>query len=117
PLHGNPRHQGTIGQRRMAEAIEPTLAKLMGDAPQAPLASMTDIDTAIIPVPRLEQDSYDWYARHHAELALQKKVKPRVVMIGDSITHFWSGAPVASVVNGSEAWGKFFGTTPVLNMG
>jgi len=52
-----------------------------------PLASMTDISTAVIPVPRLELDIYDWYARH-AELQVQKSLKPRVVLIGDSITHF-----------------------------
>jgi lysophospholipase L1-like esterase len=117
PQPGKPLHPDTDGQRMMAEAIEPTLAKLMGDAPEVPLASMTDINTALIPVPRLEQDNYDWFARHHAELELEKKVNPQVVMIGDSITHFWGGAPAATVVNGARVWQKFFGTTPVINMG
>jgi lysophospholipase L1-like esterase len=117
PQHGNPLHPDTNGQRMMAEAIEPTLAKLMGDAPAVPLASMTDINTALIPVPRLEQDNYDWYSRHHAELALEKRVKPQIVMIGDSITHFWGGAPWATVVNGADIWKYFFGATPVINMG
>jgi lysophospholipase L1-like esterase len=117
PQHGKPLHPDTIGQRRMAEAIEPTLAKLMGDAPQAPLASMTDIDTAIIPVPRLEQDSYDWYARHHAELELQKTLKPQVVLMGDSITHFWDGKPAAHIANGLTAWQQAFGGMQVINMG
>jgi hypothetical protein len=74
----------------MSEAIEPTLAKLMGDMPRLALSSMTDINTALIPVPKLEMDSYDRYARHHAELELQRRVAPRVVLIGDSITHFWA---------------------------
>jgi len=59
----------------------------MGDAPRMPLASRTDISTAVIPVPRLELDIYDWYARP-AELKVQKSLKPSVVLIGDSITHF-----------------------------
>ena len=46
----------------MAEAIEPTLAQLMGDMPRVALSSMTDINTALIPVPKLEMDSYDRYA-------------------------------------------------------
>jgi lysophospholipase L1-like esterase len=112
-----PLHPDTVGQRMMAEAIEPTLAKLMGDSPRAPLSSMTDINTALIPVPRLELDSYDWYARHHAELELQKTLHPRVVMIGDSITHFWGGAPGANNVNGPESWQHVFGQMPVLNLG
>jgi lysophospholipase L1-like esterase len=117
PQHGKSLHPDTKGQRMMAEAIEPTLAKLMGDSPRVPLASMTDINTATIPVERIELDIYDWYARHHAELELQKHMKPRVVMLGDSITHFWDGSPASAEVNGPAAWQKVFGHMPVLNMG
>jgi lysophospholipase L1-like esterase len=117
PEHRRSLHPDTLGQRMMAEAIEPTLAHLMGDQPRVPLAAMTDINTALIPVPRLEMDSYDFYARHHAELELQKKAKPQVVMIGDSITHDWGGSPIASEVNGPAAWQRAFGDMPVINMG
>lgn len=122
PQHGKSLHPDTVGQRMMAEAIEPTLARLMGDAPRAPFTSMTDINTAIIPVPRLELDDYDFYARHHAELELQKKeieekIKPLVVLIGDSITHYWGGPPNAITVNGPTAWKHAFGNMPVINMG
>jgi lysophospholipase L1-like esterase len=78
---------------------------------------MTDINTATIPVPQLEQDSYDWYARHHAELQLQKLLKPSVILIGDSITHFWNGPPISARVNGPTAWQRVFGDGAVLNMG
>jgi lysophospholipase L1-like esterase len=105
------------GQRMMAEAIEPTLSKLMGDSPRVPLESMTDINSAVIPVSKLEIDSYDWFARHHAELALQKTLRPRVVLIGDSITHFWGGRPAAHIIDGPSAWERVFGKMPVLNMG
>ncbi|HKF02793.1 MAG TPA: GDSL-type esterase/lipase family protein [Candidatus Sulfotelmatobacter sp.] len=117
PGHPKPLHPDTNGQRMMAEAIEPTLARLMGDTPRHPLAAMTDINTALIPVSRLEQDLYDWFARHHAELDLQKRMRPDVVMIGDSITHFWSGPPEATVKNGPAAWQSLFKGMSVLNMG
>jgi lysophospholipase L1-like esterase len=122
PQHGKSLHPDTIGQRMMAEAIEPTLAHLMGDAPRLPLTAMTDINTALIPVPRIEMDSYDFYARHHAELELQKKMlqknaQPHVVLIGDSITHYWGGSPIGSEVNGATAWQHVFGDMPVINMG
>jgi len=117
PQHGKALHPDTNGQRMMAEAIEPTLAKLMGDTPQSPLESMTDINTAVIPVARLELDIYDWYARHHAVLQLLKEMKPRVVLIGDSITHFWGGPPISSRLNGPMAWQRAFGNMPVINMG
>lgn len=117
PQHGKPLHPDTTGQRRMAEAIEPTLAKLMHDTPQVPLQSMKDINTALIPVEKLEVDSYDWYARHQAELALAKRVEPRVVMIGDSITNFWGGEPAANRASGPLAWQRLFVDMPTVNMG
>src|SRR5689334_20037087 len=117
PQHGKPLHPDTHGQRMMAEAIEPTLARLMGDTPREPLASIIDINTALIPVHRLEQDVYDWYARHHSELDLQKHRQPQVVLIGDSITHFWDGPPQSTRVNGPTAWQSVFGGMDVMNMG
>ena len=117
PWHGSALHPDTVGHRMMAEAIEPALAELMGDTTRVPLASMTEINTALIPVPRLELDSYDWYSRHHAELMIGKQLNPQVVMIGDSITHFWAGAPLARAMNGPGSWDLIFGGKPVLNMG
>jgi lysophospholipase L1-like esterase len=119
PQHGKPLHPDTNGQHMMAEAIEPTLAKLMGDSPRMPLDAMTEINTALIPVPKLEQDSYDWYARHHSELKAKQQINPKVVMIGDSITHFWGGLPNANHVNGPTAWQHLFGADAgnVLNLG
>src|ERR1051325_1595560 len=117
PQHSKSLHPDTVGQRMMAEAIEPTLAHLMGEEPRMPLTAMTDINTALIPVPKLEMDSYDFYARHHAELEIQKKVKPHVVLIGDSITHFWGGSPIGIEINGPTAWQHAFGDMPVISMG
>jgi lysophospholipase L1-like esterase len=74
-------------------------------------------NTAVIPVPKLEQDSYDWYERHEAELKAKEQIKPEVVMIGDSITHFWAGSPQAKIQNGPKAWKELFGDRPVLNLG
>lgn len=74
-------------------------------------------NTALIPTPKLEQDSYDWYARHEAVLKAKDQIKPEIVMIGDSITHFWAGAPEAHTQRGPESWRQLFGQRPVLNMG
>jgi lysophospholipase L1-like esterase len=122
PQPRRPLHPDTVGQRMMAEAIEPTLAKWMGEPLRTPLSSMTSINTALIPVERLEQDSYDWYARHQAVLQIrQSQVRqneaPTVVMIGDSITHFWGGEPLARQSNGPAAWQRLFGRMPALNLG
>src|SRR5687768_12106907 len=36
---------------------------------------------------------YDWPARHAAAVALMKERQPEIVMLGDSIMHFWGGDP------------------------
>jgi lysophospholipase L1-like esterase len=73
-------------------------------------------NTALTPVPKLEQDSYDWYARHQAELALGPAADPEVVLIGDSITHFWGGQP-KSQANAPAVWDELFAGRRVVNLG
>jgi lysophospholipase L1-like esterase len=111
-------HPDTVGQRLMAEAIEPTLTHLLQDGARQYLASLRDVNTAVIPAPRLEMDSYDWYKRHKDVLSAKARMDPRVVLIGDSITHFWGGLPEgAHPANGPKAWEEAFGGIPVLNLG
>ena len=74
-------------------------------------------NTAVIPMSKLEDGGFDWIQRHQQILALEKTVKPKVVLIGDSITHFWGGDPAGHIQNGPEAWEKTFGNRPVLNLG
>jgi lysophospholipase L1-like esterase len=73
-------------------------------------------NTAIIPVPKLEQDGYDWYARHDAVLKAKQGADPDVVLIGDSITHFWGGEPPGPN-NGPHAWQTAFSDHHALNLG
>lgn len=61
-------------------------------------------NTALIPVPKLEQDNYDWYARHERILKEAKAMNPEIVLIGDSITHHWAGL---SSIGGEDATPHF----------
>jgi len=74
-------------------------------------------NTAIVPVPKLENDCYDWYARHAAVLRAKDKINPEIVLIGDSITHFWGGEPKDNHTNGPKAWASVFAPYRVLNLG
>ena len=77
-------------------------------------------NTAIIPAARLEKDFYDWDARHAEIMAIKDKLKPEVVLIGDSITHMWGGPPEEKSGRGNrglEAWKSVFADRPVLNLG
>jgi lysophospholipase L1-like esterase len=64
---------------------------------------------------------YDWPARHAAAVALMKTRQPEVVMLGDSIIHFWGGDPSGEQVGGRrtapEVWDRFFRTRRVVNLG
>jgi lysophospholipase L1-like esterase len=117
PRPGKALHPDTVGQRLMAEAIEPTLSHILQDGSRQYLASLADVNTALIPVARLEMDSYDWFERHQDVLAAKAQMDPRIVLIGDSITHFWGGPPKSTPLNGPQAWADTFGTIPVLNLG
>lgn len=113
-LMGDLLHPSPRGALAWARAMEPVLCELMGDKNRD---TATVENTALVPVPKLENDSYDWYARHAEELKAGERVAPEIVMIGDSITHFWAGEPQARIQNGPKAWAELFGSRRVLNLG
>lgn len=95
------------------------IALIAGSAPQLLSVVWADspANTAIVPVPKLENDSYDWYARHEAVLKVKEQINPEIVMIGDSITHFWGGPPELGPQRGPLAWKALFGQQRALNLG
>jgi lysophospholipase L1-like esterase len=74
-------------------------------------------NNALAPVPKLENDCYDWWARHKEVLKVKDGINPEIVLLGDSITHFWGGEPAGPRKNGPKAWDDAFGTKRVLNLG
>jgi len=83
-------HPNAAGHEAMAQAIEPTLAQLLGDKPIVD----EQPNSALVPVPKLEEDGYDWLGRHQDILKINSEVNPEIVFIGDSITHAWGGIPL-----------------------
>lgn len=63
-----------------------------------------------------QRDSYDWADRHAAVLARNRAVKPDVVILGDSITHFWGGEPRGPAVD-PASWATLFEGLTVTNLG
>lgn len=114
-------HPSPAGAKAWAEAMEPLLSQLMGDSNHR-TASITN--TAIISVTKLEEDSYNWWNRHAEVLRIKDSVNPEIVLIGNSITHFWGGVPQLVYndgkprqPNGPNAWNSVFGNHRVLNLG
>jgi lysophospholipase L1-like esterase len=81
-------------------------------------ASGTPMPSTLVPVTQnRDWRVYDWTARHAAAVALMKTRQPEIVMLGDSITHFWGGEPVGGRRNGPEEWDRFFAGRRVVNLG
>jgi len=60
---------------------------------------------------------YDWDNRHQEILSLNKIKPPRIVFLGNSITHFWGGEPKTSMVNGLDSWNQLMEPLGVRNFG
>lgn len=104
-------HFSGEGYDRLGEQVANTIAKIV--------PTLTTVNTAVIPVGKLEKDGYDWEARHAEILKIKDQLNPEVVLIGDSITHFWGGQPDGGKIGnrGTETWATLFGSRPVLNLG
>jgi lysophospholipase L1-like esterase len=114
-------HPSLAGAKAWAQAMDPLLSELMDDKS---LDADIPANTAIVPVPRLENDSYNWWTRHSEVLRIKDSLNPQIVLIGNSITHFWGGEPKLRYSdgkprkpNGPESWSSLFGKYRVLNMG
>lgn len=64
-----------------------------------------------------QRDPYDWNGRHEEVLKLNKQSAPDILMIGNSITHFWGGEPIAENRFGVKSWEKLFKGKKVRNLG
>jgi lysophospholipase L1-like esterase len=60
---------------------------------------------------------YDWTTRHREASALMRSRRPDIVMLGDSITHFWGGEPIGGRRTGVAEWDRFFAGRNVVNLG
>ena len=74
-------------------------------------------NTAVVPVPKLENDFYDWYQRHEQVKALIKKQPVDLVFVGDSITHMFGGQPFSPICRGSNVWERTYGARHAVNLG
>lgn len=101
-LHPNPK-----GYLKWARALQPVIARFLGKMP----------NTAVIPQPGVEHDIYNWPERHAAELQYVKTHKPKIVFVGDSITHYWGGKPKGPLARGENVWNWYYGDRDAMNLG
>lgn len=101
-LHPNP-----TGYLKWAQALKPLITRFIGKPN----------NTAVVPQPGVEHDIYNWPQRHQDELAYIKTHQPKLVFIGDSITHYWGGEPKGPLARGEEVWEKYYGSRDAMNLG
>jgi lysophospholipase L1-like esterase len=74
--------------------------------------------SAILPVTQnRDWRTYDWVVRHNDVVRLLKERQPQVLFLGDSITHYFGGDPVAPYRRGEESWKKYYEKRNALNLG
>lgn len=88
----------------------------------APAATGARVASSLVPVTQgRDWRVYDWPKRHAAIVALMKQRQPEIVMVGDSITHFWGGEPAGLGIEGRntapEVWNRLFAGRRVVNLG
>lgn len=68
---------------------------------------------------RQERDggTYNWLSRHEEFLAYNAANQPDVVMIGNSITHYWGGLPYERKREADDVWRRLFKGRTAVNLG
>ena len=109
------KHPSRNGMRAFADQV---IARLAADGVVA--KPKTPKNGALRPRSRLEDDSYDWWARHDRVLSEAKAMKPEIVLLGDSITHHWAGVNSLGALSDPETTPYFrtaFGGKAALDLG
>ncbi len=100
-------HPNDIGNMQYAKAYEKKLREMLPeDTP----------DPRYPPIRQRRDACYEWFPRHNEVIRLNHTTDPEILMIGNSITHFWGGHPYSNNFGGNT-WDKFFGKRRVTNMG
>jgi lysophospholipase L1-like esterase len=101
-------HPSDVGMQLYADAYVKKINKILGREPMALFTPCCQ---------RREPDNYEWAERHNAVIERNRTVNPEILMIGNSITHFWGGEPLFHRQWGIQSWKKLFGKKQVTNMG
>lgn len=103
-------HPSDLGMMNYALAIEKKIRMILNEP-------SGNVPTTIPVTQSREPQNYNWEMRHQELLDLNKNDPPKICFIGNSITHYWGGAPIAPIVNGKKSWNKYLGSLQIRNFG
>lgn len=103
-------HPSDLGMQQYADSYMKKIKEILHEG------DMKKASTSCIPC-KQQRDPYDWNERHEQVLKMNKESSPEILMIGNSITHYWGGEPIADKQHGKNAWKNLFGDRKVRNLG
>lgn len=101
-------HPNDLGMQAYADAYEKMIRRIL-HMPVGEWSTMQPVSQ------RREPDIYEWKKRHGEKLKSIASASPRKVIIGNSITHYWSDEP--GRVNGPESWKRHMQPAGFFNLG
>lgn len=102
-------HPSDYGMRVYADAYVKKLREILREP-------VGGISSQIPLTQRREPDNYEWRERHQELLKQVRRVPPRVVVFGNSITHYWGGNG-GGIQTDSISWNSKVAPTGAINMG
>ncbi len=103
-------HPNDIGMMKYAKAYEKIIREILKE-------EKGECSTTIPVRQRRDYATYDFMQRHNDVLKTVKEKQPEVVLIGNSITHFWGGLPESGINRGAISWKKYLDPLNTVNLG
>jgi len=103
-------HPSDLGMMHYADACEKVMRQILNEP--VGLSSTTRPCTQY-----RDANIYNWQNRHNELLSLNKTEPPRIIFIGNSITHYWAGKPAAPISRGNDSWSEYLDPLGVRNFG
>lgn len=100
-------HPNDIGMMQYSNACNAKIREILDENP---------LERSVFSPLKQQRDSYNWNKRHEEILKLNKERAPQIVLIGNSITHYWSGLPESGRAVNDESWNTLFKGKEVRNM-
>lgn len=101
-------HPSDLGMAHYAEAYEKKLRLILKEP-------IGDASTTQACIQYREPGNYDWENRHRDILEINQSAPPKMVILANSIVHFWGGLPRTKLIREEASWENVFTPAGVRN--
>ncbi len=101
-------HPNDLGMQEYAEAYTTRLRSILKEP-------AGDFSTTKPVTQYREPQNYDWEDRHRDILEMNSTDPPRMIILANSIIHFWGGLPRTKLVTEEETWETIFTPKSIRN--